>query len=432
MQRVLLFFWCQVMALSLHAQCNAALNDALTAYEAGQISSIDLSNCLDQKKLKRAKLIDAYELMTEVALYRDSTDKAIEYFNRLLFFNPLFKIDTLNNSYDLIYLAQTYNRRPFLIVNSSIGINFTHVQRLQSYGVDNLQNPAESYFPLLAGLSGRLGLSLPVGSHFELSTELAASFRRYNYSDSMLTSVNAQNPTGEVPLWYSDLRFSESHLWLNIPLSIQYNFTEKKRFLPYVYGGGSADLLLQARLNGPRRSNAAGLAGGDEVRIDLMQRTQSQRSNFNFSLFAGLGTRIRMGRNFLFLDMRYQANFLNLVNPENRYANKELLYDIGFVDNDFRTRSVSFSIGFAKAFYTARQKRRYQRSTVEKRVAKWAEREKKDILRQIENETIGASQRELRSAINRLENKKESMIRDAIRGRLDIDAKGKIKDALED
>lgn len=411
--------------------CTAALNEALTKYESGQIASIDLSTCLKTKGLKRAKLIDAYELMTEVALYEDSTEKAREYFRGLLFYNPLFKIDTLNHSYDLIYLAQTYNRRPFLIVNGSVGVNMTHVQQLQNYGVDNTQRVANNYFPLLTGLSGRFGVSLPVGNHFEISTELAVAFRRYDYSDSMLISVNSQNPTGEQGVLYSNLRFVESQLWLSLPLCVQYNFTEKKRLLPYVYGGASADWLLQASLNGARRSNSAGLAGGDEGRINLMSNQQSQRENFNFSVMAGLGTRLRIGRNFLFIDLRYESNFLNIVNPDNRYANKELLYNIGFIDNDFRTRGVSLSIGFAKALYTARLKRRFQRSTIEKRVAKWAEREKREILNQLENETVGASKRELRSAINRLENKKESMIRDAIRGRLDIDAKGKINNPLD-
>lgn len=429
---LLLFLLGSLLNASLQAQdCNAALNEALTKYESGQITSIDLSSCLKTKSLKRAKLIDAYELMTEVALYQDSTEQAHAYFERLLFYNPLFKIDSLNNSYDLIYLAQTYNRRPFLILNAAVGINMTHVQLLQSYGVDNIRRPADSYFPLQTGLSGRFGLSLPVGSHLELSTELAMAFRRYNYTDSMLISVNSQNPTGSGELLYSDLRLVESQFWLSLPLCIQYNFTEKKRLLPYVYGGASVDWLLQASLNGARRANSAGLAGGDEVRINLMENQQSQRANFNFSLMAGLGTRLRVGRNFLFFDLRYQANFLNIVNPDNRYANKELLYNIGFIDNDFRTRNVSFSVGFAKALYTARRKRRFQRSIVEKRVLKWAEREKREILNQVERETVGASKRELRSTINRLENKKESMIRDAIRGRLDIDAKGKIIDPLK-
>jgi hypothetical protein len=104
---------------------------------------------------------------------------------------------------------------------------------------------------------------------------------------------------------------------------------------------------------------------------------------------------------------------LNSVNMENRYSNRELVYQFGHVDNDFRIDNFSLSVGFEKSFYKPRKKPKYNPNLVDTRLDKLLKREKNNAKRTTDAEL----KRELNSFIRDLERDKPGILEDVRRGR---------------
>jgi tryptophan-rich sensory protein len=85
----------------------------------------------------------------------------------------------------------------------------------------------------------------------------------------------------------------------------------------------------------------------------------SLRKSLNVSGIIGIGSKFRIGRDFLVVEARYNRMLLNSVNLDNRYSIRELVYQFGYVDNDFRIDNFSLSVGFEKSFYKPRKKPKY-------------------------------------------------------------------------
>jgi hypothetical protein len=140
---------------------------------------------------------------------------------------------------------------------------------------------------------------------------------------------------------------------------------------------------------------------------------------------AGIGSKFRIGSDFLIVEARYNRFILNSVNIENRYSNRELLYKYGYVDNDFRMDNFSLTIGFEKSFYKPRKKKKYDPIFIDKRLNQLINKEKKEIKRTTDSEL----KRELKSFIRDLERDKPGILEDVKRGRAGSEV---IKDAFDE
>ena len=105
--------------------------------------------------------------------------------------------------------------------------------------------------------------------------------------------------------------------------------------------------------------------------------------------------------------------FLNNVDLDNRYANDELVYQYGHVDNDFRMDNFALSFGYTKAFYKPRKKHQHNPLVINSKYNRWLEKERNYI----KKETDEDLKRELNSAIKDIERQKPSLIEDVQRGR---------------
>jgi hypothetical protein len=427
------------------------LDEAKRWYENGDLEKVEVIEACasDPKSMSREKRIEALQLLTESYLYRNKIGRANKSFMKLLEVNPLHEVDSLNeaNSWDLIYLSRTYSRRPIFSMYFSAGTNFSLVEQLENYGVDNTTDvsPSETYLKdIVLGGNGAIGFELPLIYGFDLALEAKFGYRTYSFGDSLYLSVNQNNPTAgsnsslQEPapsvdpktgkLLYSTLSFTENQLWIDLPLILKYNVTFKN-VLPYIYVGGGPNFLLYADLTNMERTNEIeNTGGGEKVEFakpivltkhkeelnGITQERPNMRTRINWSLMAGAGVKFRVGRNFLFFDIRYTRMFLNNVEGENRYSNSDLLYRYGHVDNDYRMDNFAVTFGFTKSFYTPRKKREFNPVTIDNQFNKWLEKERKNIKRETDEEL----KRELNGTIRELEREKPSLIEDVERGRV--------------
>lgn len=421
---------------------NCRLDEAKRWYEEGELERIEeIETCVaNPKSMSTEKRIEAFELLTESYLYQDKLGAADRTFRELLKIDPLYQPDSMGESYesyDLIYLANTFTRRPIFSMYFGGGANFTLVEQMQNYGTDNTSGVAdhESYLnKFVLGANAQIGFELPLLYGFDLTLDATFGYRTFAYSDSLYSSVSATNPTAAnsdlvtiagKPLLYSTLGYQEDQFWIDVPLMIRYNIEKFHGFLPYVYAGGAVNFLAHAQLTGIERSTISEItgAGGDVVQPKnialtrtenfLTGSTVSMRTQVNWSLVAGAGVKFRLGRNFLYADFRYTRMFLNAVDVDNRYANRELLFNYAHVDNDFRIDNFAIHVGFVKAFYMPRKKHQHNPIVIDRRYNRFLERERNYIKRETDEDL----KRELNSAIKDMERMKPSLIEDVQKGK---------------
>jgi hypothetical protein len=422
---------------------NCQLDEAKRWYEMGDLEKIEgIETCVsDPKSMSREKRIEALQLITESYLYRDKIGAADKSFRNLLSISPLYEADSTDpiNSYDLIYLSRTFSRRPIFSMYFAAGANFSLVEQLENYGTDNTSGLAdhEGYLrEVEIGFTGAIGFEVPLIYNFELALDATFGYRTFAYGDSMYISVNPANPTDLVygnnselnsragaPLLYSTLIYKENQFWIDVPLILRYNLSDIKGFLPYIYVGVAGNFLLNANLGAISRTTQtenAITSGGEStpektilITPDAENGTPSLRTMANVSFVAGAGIKKRVGSDFIFFDFRYTRMFLNNVDINNRYANNELLYQYGHVDNDFRMDNFALTFGYTKAFYKPRKKHQHNPLIIGRKYNKWLEKERNYA----KKETDEDLKRELNSAIKDMERQKPSLIEDVQKGK---------------
>ncbi|MFK7797350.1 MAG: outer membrane beta-barrel protein [Aureispira sp.] len=428
---------------------NCNLDEAKRWYEEGNLERVEsIETCAsDPKSMSSEKRLEAFELITESYLYRNKIGAADKSFREMLRIDPLYKPDLTGESqesYDLIYLSQTFNRNPIFSMYFGGGLNFTLVEQMQNYGVDNTsgRSDREGYLRQnVFGVNASIGFELPLLYNFDLTLDATFGYRTYAFGDTLYMSVGSTNPTTQTgdqahnndlgtyqgnPVPYSTLTFKENQYWIDIPLMLRYNITKFEGLMPYIYAGVAANFLISADLQDVSRTTTAEPIGLRDQSVPTKQinitnnktsvandTLPTMRTMVNVSFVAGAGMKFRVGRNFLYADFRYSRMFLNAVNTDNRYTNPELLYNYGHVDNDFRMDNFALTIGFIKAFYMPRKKRQYDPLIIGKRYNKWLERERNAIKRETDEDL----RRELNSTIKDMQLERPSLIEDIQKGR---------------
>lgn len=429
--------------------CNDRLEEAKRSYDAGQLEEVKdkIEDCLENKPrlFSKEKMIEGYKLLTESYLFRNDVDNSTRSFESMLRFDPLFEADSTdpNNSFDLIYLSKTYQKNPIVSIYANFGTNYSTLEILQNYSSDNNLRSAENYKQFTLGYNAALGIEIPIWRNFTLALEANFAMRSYLFADTLYLSSNLSNPR-QANYIYSILKFNEQQIYIDVPLMLRYEYNLKKykKIIPYAYLGATPNFLMRADLvnierNTSRETLGGGAVVGGEISLpisgpsisnynaDLPEPKLPLRNNFNFSVLAGIGSKFRIGSDFLIVEARYNRFILNSVNIENRYSNRELLYKYGYVDNDFRMDNFSLTIGFEKSFYKPRKKKKYDPNYIDKRLKQLINKEKKEIKRTTDSEL----KRELNSFIRDLERDKPGILEDVKRGRTGSEV---IKDAFEE
>lgn len=414
------------------------LDEAKKWYEEGELEKIEsIEACAkDPRSMSTEKRLEAFQLITESYLYRDKIGAADNSFREILKIDPLYQPDTVGDSYqsyDLIFLSKTFTRRPIFSMYFGGGMNFSLIEQLQNYGVDNTSGTAdnEGYLrEVVFGANATVGFELPLLYNFDLTLDATFAYRTYAFGDSMYISATTANPSSLITsdlkkddlLLYSTLKFKENQFWIDIPLMLRYNITKFKGILPYVYAGVAANFLLYADLTDvsrrtepePIRAELGGQSTtSNSVVITKTADRPSLRTTVNVSFVAGAGIKFRVGRNFLYADFRYTRMFLNNVDLNNRYSNPELVYYHGHVDNDFRTDNFALTVGFIKSFYVPRKKHQYNPIIIDSKYSKFLERERNYI----KKETDEDLKRELNSTLKEMEQQQPSLIEDVQKGK---------------
>lgn len=312
--------------------CTQTLKEAHELYDIGRIHEVPalLDSCL-QNGFSKAEKIQAYRLMILSYLFQDEDEKAEENLLSLLRLDPDYKVNEAIDPAEFVNLYNTYRTLPVVSIGLLGGVNQSRVSLKQEISTDNQNSSQPKYSP---GYGYQFGLiaDILLKKNYQLTTAILFSGKKYEMDNERMFG-------------YTSLNIVESQNWLEIPVTLKYNFG-KRKFKTFVQAGLSGNIFLSSNAILTRVSIADDNdASGPSVDVSDL------RKRFNCSAVMGLGARYKIGYGYVILDIRYNLGLANVVNVENRYSNSELIYYYGHIDGDYKLNNINVSVGYLKSLY---------------------------------------------------------------------------------
>jgi len=327
---------------SQSTDCSQTLLKAQDTYKEGRINEVAdmIQPCLESGLNKQEK-IEAWRLLTLTYLYFNETEKAQEAMTHLLKNDPEYKIRHADPT-EFVNLYNSFRTTPIVIVGAKFGTNFTDVDVMKNFSLDN-SAVARGEYKTKAGIQGGLIAEFPIKrSKISLLTEVLYSIKSYSYKDTLFS--------------YSTVELPQQQAYIEVPLLINYNFG-KGRWNPYFNLGGSFAYLLSAKAT-PLRVDKTGSNNQRELKEPPFS-INSLRTTLNYNLIASAGIKIKdvIGRGYIFFNIRYSYGLNNVVNAKNRYSNPVLMYNFLYIDNNYKLNSFQYSIGYSYPLYKPKLKK---------------------------------------------------------------------------
>ena len=335
-----------VSSLAVKAQlpCTQILKRAQDDYEAGYVSKIpeSVSNCLIEGFTKEER-IRANKLVTLAYLFKDDVTDAEQYMTELLRTDPEHQLDGASDPREIFYLYSQFRTRPIFRIRVAGFGNYTFVNTLRSYGVENIVSSPESFTGAAVGGIG-VEIEREILDRFDVSLGLQLSLRRYGITNQIAD--------------YSQHNLTEDQQSLDVPLGLRYYFSSSGQMRRiYLSGGAGTRFVINAVLSGSRE-------GGQVVSVpdeDQNLLRNAQRKLINYYAFLGAGFRVRLPnrKNFLFVDFIYHRG-VTLVNDAKKRYREPLAFRVGYVDNDFSLDMLQLNVGFIFSIYKPKKLQRYR------------------------------------------------------------------------
>lgn len=342
--------------------CTRSLTRAEEAFDQGRLQDVlkilgkktgTASGCFSV--FTQEEKIRAEKLLTKVYIFTDNVTEAENSLIDLLHQDKEHQLAKDDPS-ELHFLYSQFKTEPIFRVGIRAGGNTTKPEVIQTF--NTFQDGDKTY-------------SLGIGFNFEVLVErhikngievgLGAQYRIANYN------VEGNFISGNSSLSYEATNQSSM---VRIPVMGRYNFNYDKKNEDgfrvnknfYVFGGASFDLITSAKYVSTSRTGGTAFTLIDEDGINSLSEFD-QVANTNVSVFGGAGIRIRTGRekvDFLSFELRYDNSLFNYINPENRYANQKVNFDIGHVEDDLAINTISIAIGYTRSFYKPTKRKQYR------------------------------------------------------------------------
>jgi hypothetical protein len=364
----LIIFIVSCYAVPLLAQnddCELTLSRASDEFNAGHFYSIPsiLSPCLSQ--LTREQSQRAYLLLTQTYLLLDDPIGARQSYMNILKANPEFVTDTALHPIDVIYLSKKFTATSIFSWYANMGANVAIPRMIYDLSAFGL-NPEEKY-QLNAGYQGSIGGDLNFTEKINLRGGLMYMLTSYKHK-----SYQFEKDSKEVT--------NHQHS-ISIPLTLNYN-DDRGKYRPYGYLGYSWQYLLRDRdiiVNTDNRPSGEGEEREDTSEESPELKSEFKRNRFNQSVLVGGGLKIKIGLDFLFVDLRYSLGLKNVTSRKYAYGDykiegtsdafiESLESGVRFahVEDYFRLDNLSISIGFLRPLYKPRELKRARTRSVMK------------------------------------------------------------------
>jgi len=329
-------------SVSAQSLCAEALTQAQKLYDDGMLVQAreKITKCLktpDNGFTKEEKA-RAYRLLTLIHLYADQTAEAENSMIQMLTINPDYRLNPANEVAEFIKLYQQYRTTPIVTLGVNIGVNRNTAVSVKSFSTDT-DNQSATFHSNQTGISFGISSNYHLSKSWEVSFDVIYNTRRFAQSQSLFG--------------FTTLNITETQTMMDFPLSLGYQ-TGGYKLKYLVQAGVVAHYLFSSSIEANRFNfqNVGSPMAGQAISV-----TDMRYSGLAYSGLLGIGLRYKIPRGFLMLKGQYQYGLTNQVLPAKRYANNELLFRYGYLDDNFRLNQLTLQISYLYAFYQPKKLR---------------------------------------------------------------------------
>ena len=334
-------------AFGQESGCQQTLNLANDEFSAGRFYGIPamLKDCLDRGFSNEQKF-QAYYLLAQVYLILDDPIAAENSYLKLLEADPEFVAMPENDPIDLVYLSKKFTATPIFTPHLMLGGNASVVRTIHEINTEGY--PVKREDKLQPNLQFGGGLEWNINNNLSIGGEVLFAFKSFKTVKVGISLHDRQEAI-------------ERQTWLDVPLYFKYR-DDFGKIRPFGYAGVSLNALLGARVELQLENQSPTLSDkGSQVTTEgPNEKVGYKRVFLNRSLLAGGGLYYKVGRNFLFADVRYSVGLSNLVKEKENYLDKDGNFSRNisryrWVGDYYRLDNLSVSIGFVKPLYHPRK-----------------------------------------------------------------------------
>jgi hypothetical protein len=280
-----------------------------------------------------------------VNLERDNILEVRKCFVNLLKNNPLFtpKEGIYRQSFYTHF--KTIEVRPLIVAGIRSGFNLPNYKTTNVFSVLNNVDYSLQY-QSVPGYQAGVYIEYQFFSNITLGAEIdysTANFKR---------SLSA--PGERFALDYSEtLSFLDGHFDIK-------KYFGRGKFKPYISGGICLSMLQKssAQINVKYSRTDPYTKEIDHFASSMSIDQKPFRNQQPTYLTAGLGCAYRIKNFIISVDARFMNGLSNMINPDKRLNNTELLYNFYYIDNDVFMRKTTFSASVGYVFkYAVREKK---------------------------------------------------------------------------
>jgi outer membrane protein W len=373
-----MIMFCASQLVAQNDDCDVTINRALDEFNSGHFYTIPsvLSPCLDQ--FTREQSQRAYLLLTQTYLLLDDPISAKQSYLSLLKANPEFQTDTALHAIDVIYLSKRFTSTPVFSWMVKMGSNISMPRVIYDRDAFGESGVKEKY-GLKMGYQAGIGGDYNFTDKVQLRMEAVYALATYTHRSTNYFEQDSKQMT-------------DRQNWLTIPLTVIYG-DNKGKYRPYAYLGYSFQYLFRDKVNITLSNNRPVLTSGELLQpgdIGRREDTQEESPTFDFlhkrnrvnqAILAGGGTKIKIGLDFIFVDVRYSLGLKNIISAKGAYsdntadpisngfvASQEVPTRFAHVDDLFRLDNLLVSFGFLRPLYKPRELKRAQTRSVMKQM----------------------------------------------------------------
>jgi hypothetical protein len=348
--------------------CDQTLSHAESEFTAGHFYAIPslLQKCLNDG-LSRDQSIRAYLLLCQVYLIIDDPIAAEDSYLKLLSADPEYVTDERKDPIDVVYLSKKFTATPIFTPHFRIGLNSSIYRSI--YSMSTNPYPVDTQNFLRINVQGGAGLDWNINDNVSVGIEGNFGTRAFRREINGLAGNNLQTHLS-------------SQLWADVPLYLKYSASQGA-IRPFGYAGIALNFLISSKSTFTYKDVKPDLS---QILAEGPSESVTYQSNrLNHSFVIGGGIKYKVGKDFIYADLRYMGSLSNLTNvdklyygdpasaPANGVGNPNLFMASNvtkyvYVADLFRLDNVSLSFGFIHPIYDPRRIKKARTKSVSRKI----------------------------------------------------------------
>lgn len=349
MRRIFLFVILTSWASFSYAQdvdLEAILIQADSEFNAGRYYGLPalLKPVVESSKATHEQKVRAYLLLTQAYLILDDPIAADDSYLKLLKQDPEYVANPARDPIDVYYLSKKFTATPIFTPHGHVGFNTSFVHII--HNINTSGSPVDTKNLLRLGVQGGAGIDWNINSNWSIGGEANYSFKAFAQREKIYFDRD-------------EGLYVERQNWVDFPFYLKFA-TDSGKIRPFGYAGAAINLLITAK--GPNWVYSDIFP--NESKLETPGPTEEltyKRNKVNRSLVLGGGAKYKIGKDFVYVDLRYMIGLSNLNNASKNYYTKDGTFDpsiarYNHVGDFFRLDNLSVSVGYIKPIYNPRKK----------------------------------------------------------------------------